>query len=596
MSRPVRRACGRVAIVLALAALACRDVPSVAPATPPPTPLPYPDTWRFHTEEEWVVAQTAEAIAGMVQFAAGKAMPPPLVISVVRAPLVDPLAPRRFAVKLASGAFAVDEIELHMDDHIWSADAFAPLARQLLEGGGDPAPVPTTRPSGRTTNSTLPAVLLEPRVENLERENRRVSAALATAPLDAMLHQEAALLLAAFALREVGWHFGDPRVALCLLAAHLALARLAGPDAATSSGRLAEIALDVLALRQASAVARLAAFEPASPPEEGWACALRMGATGDWRPLQRPERASLLERLIYARTLAERLDMNRAQEFLDRGGRDRVADWRRLMLGAHATLTVEACNRYRGWGLLEEEAELLAVWRLHRGSDLDPELWLEALGMDPAPSPVVAGQPQPTVRVLDLGLWMAFERRQVLSQLRWDVLCLGGLGLPEQERAVRKSSAHDYAGLETYPLVASEHNPEAKPDSAARMAAADLVRRGRIWSPLSCGSTCRRALRSAPPPPRFRPMPSGSTPIPRSARPSTHSTARAERNSVPSGARTTRPSPSPRRSWHPINTSSAGSSARRVAVASSTPTPAWRRWRPSTRRLPTTTRGRCERS
>jgi hypothetical protein len=230
-----------------------------------------------------------------------------------------------------------------------------------------------------------------------------------------------------------------------------------------------------------------------------------MAATGDWRPLERPERASLLERLIYVRTLSERLDLNRAQEFIDRGGRDRVADWRRLMLGAHATLTVEACNRYRGWGLLEEETELLAVWRLHRGSNLDPELWLEALGMDPAPSPVVAGQPQPVVRVLDLGMWMSFERRQVLSQLRWDVLCLGGLGLPEQERAVRKSSAHDYGGLETYPLVASEHDPEGRPEAASRTAAADLVRRrpdlvtAFMWVNLSQGTALGPASPALPP-------------------------------------------------------------------------------------------------
>ncbi len=464
-----RRWCAALLLVLATTA-ACRREPSApARAGASPTPNPYPTTWRFHTEEEWLVAQTVEAIGGIALFASGRGAPAPLVVSVTRAPLSDPLAPRRFTVALSPGAFDVSTLDLPIDDHIWSPKAYAAVARQLV-GPGEPAPK-----AAATTG--LPSALLDLRVETLERENHRISQALEKSPLNPRLNEEAALLLGAFALRETSWFFSDVRVPLCRLAAHLAVARLDGDDTATNVGRLAETALDVLALRQKVAVARLDAFVPASPAEKAWSGALRTGATGDWRILSRPETASLLERFVYLRTLNERVDPEHGQDFIDRGGHERVADWRRQMLG-YGLVAVGTCNRYRGWGLLEDEAEVLGVWRAHRGVDLEPDDWIDALGMNPGASPAVAEKGRPErFHVLDLGLWMAFERRHVLNQLRWDERCLSQMfGLPEAARAQRKASAHNYGGLETYPLVAREHVGDPTSHEAAMTAASAFVR------------------------------------------------------------------------------------------------------------------------
>ena len=162
---------------------------------------------------------------------------------------------------------------------------------------------------------------------------------------------------------------------------------------------------------------RLATFVPGSRSEEAWARALRLAATGDWRPLAQPEKASLLERFVYLRTVNERLDLNSGLGFVDRAGRERVTDWRRLMLDGYSCVTVESCNKYGGRGLAEDEAEVLAVWRAHRGANLEAEDWVDALGMNPAASPAVVEQGRAeTFHVIDLGLWMAFERRQVMNR------------------------------------------------------------------------------------------------------------------------------------------------------------------------------------
>jgi hypothetical protein len=463
----------QVALLLMCATTAaCRGPSSqTSPAAASPTPNPYPPTWRFHTEEEWLVAQTVEAIGGMALFASGKSAPTPLVLRVTRAPLTDPLSPRRFTVTLAPGAFAIASLDVPIDDHIWSPKAYSAVARQFVPPG---EPASGVGPA----NSDLPAALLDLRVETLERENRRISLALEKRPLDPRLNEEAALLLGAFALRESSWFFSDVRVALCRLAAHLAVARLGGDEAQTNVGRLAETALDVLALRQKAAVARLDAFVPSSSAEKAWSGALRVGATGDWRALSRPEQASLLERFLHVLALNERLDVTHGQKFIDRAGQERVADWRRLMLSGYGEMNVETCHRYGGWGLREEEGEVLAVWQAHAGSRIRSSEWIDALGMSPAQSPVVAEKGRPErIHVLDLGLWMSFERRAVLNQLRWDDRCLTEiLGFDEAGRTQRQASAYDYGRLETYPLVAHEHVGDRASHEAAMTAASALVR------------------------------------------------------------------------------------------------------------------------
>ena len=181
-------------LLLALGSSVCRRETSAPVAAP--TPNPYPSTWRFHNEEEWLVAQTVEAIAGIALYASGRSAPAPLVASVTRAPFPDPLAPRRFTVRLSPGAFDVNEIDLPISDYIWSPDAYAGVARKLL---GGQTPAAARRPASPITD--FPAALLDLRIETLERENRRLSSALAGSPLDPALNQEAALLLGAFGLQ-----------------------------------------------------------------------------------------------------------------------------------------------------------------------------------------------------------------------------------------------------------------------------------------------------------------------------------------------------------------------------------------------------------
>jgi hypothetical protein len=89
---------------------------------------------------------------------------------------------------------------------------------------------------------------------------------------------------------------------------------------------------------------------------------------------------------------------------------------------------------------------------------------------------VEKGRPE-KFHVLDIGLWMAFERRQAFNQLRWDDRCLAGMfGLPEAARSQRKASAHEYGGIVTYPRIVREHASDATAYASVMKAASALVR------------------------------------------------------------------------------------------------------------------------
>src|SRR6185503_5280076 len=148
-----------------------------------------------------------------------------------------------------------------------------------------------------------------------------------------------------------------------------------------------------------------------------------------------------------------RIGPDPAQAFADRAGTEAITDWRRSMLGGFHYVTVEGCGRYGYSGVAEDEDEMLRVWKLQRGADLDPDFWLEAIQKEPAPSPVIRENGSASLHVLDLGLWNSFERRQVLGQLLWDSRCFGMYGLDEAGRKNGKAAARNYGRLDTYALV-----------------------------------------------------------------------------------------------------------------------------------------------
>ena len=302
-----------------------------------------PAAWRYQTEEEWLVAETAESITALALHASGRPVDP-LSISVRVEPgfrwmskdatLEGP--PRhRVHVQPVGRSFTIT-----LPDHVWGPVGFTPLARELL-GGARPRPASASLPS----ESALLDGLTDLHVSMLAVFNERVSRALEQAPLDPLAHDEAAFLVGALSLREAAGAFSDIRRNLCRITAHLALADALRGGA--EPGRIRQAA-DVLLLslvgRQKEALARLEGFAPteSSKAHRAWSRALRMRATSDWRPLLEPENATLLERLEYVRARSVSVADSAVSEYLGKHPSESMTDWAHLAL--QRGLSVSVCG------------------------------------------------------------------------------------------------------------------------------------------------------------------------------------------------------------------------------------------------------------
>jgi hypothetical protein len=455
---------GPAAIALLAGLMAtCRS-----PPPPQPTPAGSARTiaeWRFQSESHWLVARIAEAMLAMGDHANGRA---PAAAARVRSVSEGPAAAQLLRLRLDfEPGLPLSSLELEVRDHLFSPEAYAPLAARLLPAGALPAQ-PREWQAG-----PLLAALLNPTFQGLELANQLISKALGDDFLNPSLHEHAALLLATLAFRENADEFADSRVTLCRLTAHLAFAAaLRGPASLGRGGELARLALLTLVGRQRDSVDRLERLAPGSPAERAWASALRLAAAADWRTLPKPERATLLERLLYLNAVGLRLGPERLLKSAESLRREPVTDWRRIMLAQGSSL--EACSRFAATGLEEEKTEVLGIWTAYRGKELDPEVWSSALGMSPAWGPIVTEEGATTVRVIDLGLWSAFEQRHVFHQLNAELYCLKTMWyLPEQAEAHVDQVAHQASSLPLYPLLSAVF---ARDDAEWNAAAREVLR------------------------------------------------------------------------------------------------------------------------
>ncbi|MBX7185556.1 MAG: hypothetical protein K1Y01_10470 [Vicinamibacteria bacterium] len=177
--------------------------------------------------------------------------------------------------------------------HLWDPESYVAAATRLL-GSGEAVPGPPVPGFG--------ALLLTSDTASLLEANRLLFSALAARPRDPRLHEQAALLWAAHALRESARGRVDPIPFLNGVVAHLAISRALkngaapGPEAVVAS-----LALDVLLQRQTVAMTAVQRLLSDSRESENraWANALRVRMTSDPRLDPGSTPPTRLEKLEY---------------------------------------------------------------------------------------------------------------------------------------------------------------------------------------------------------------------------------------------------------------------------------------------------------
>ena len=444
------------------------------------------------TEEEWLVDQVARDLAEMAVFARSGRGPATVTVTVEVEEKNAGTGVWTVSARMP-GAPPVQQT-LKTDASVWSPVewqhwAAALLVAQRLSPATDPSP----------SHEILLSRLLEARTPELEEQNQLVSQALESRMTDPRNHEDAALVLGAFALREAAQAFSDLRPVLCRMTAHLAFARALRSGAEPEpTGQYATALLRTLAGRGAEArtdLESLARDAPPDTPRAGWLRVLRLRLTQDWRLLA-PGEGTFLERLEHFRALEETLGVIGALRKLG-GKEDPSPTWMQI---AVKNSDVGTGNRFCDKALeftLLQAAEIFALARGRRPND--DEL-LEALN-EPAERFVSKVGP----RVIAWGTWAAmFERHLCFLVRRREEHYRNALGLKNEADTLSRESGQRFGRLVQYPLVATTVAFENKlPVNRLDDAITLVIRRPELapvicWRALTQLSHTQAVRRSAP--------------------------------------------------------------------------------------------------
>ncbi|HXK08478.1 MAG TPA: hypothetical protein VMT70_02415, partial [Vicinamibacteria bacterium] len=412
--------------------------------------VPPPYKWEHPTERHWIAS---EVIADLAEMAAYASDPKSKRLSTVKVTL-RPEPAGEAGGYVATVAFPDGpplEERIHVQDGIWSPRVYGDVASRL---------VARFRLKGRRGAVDSPLErLLEPTFAVLEDENDRLSKRLEKDMTLVAAHEQAALLLGALGLREAAGDYSDTRGLASRMTAHLAFAAaLRGDSEPSLEGRLADALLVTLAGRQVDALERASRL-PTTGVAGAWRRAVTIRNTGDWRILEAPAKASLLERREHYRALAVNLGTVQSTAFLGESTPEPVPDWPRLAFD-YGSWDVGTGNRFASIAIPAELSEIGGLWqRFHPGLKLQLAALNGEAGRCVDPRRLPAG-----VRVIDWGTWAGHSRRHLLHAISSaETHYRKNLGIKEEAEDLRKQAHESFTALDLFPTLTVSWGLQEKP-------------------------------------------------------------------------------------------------------------------------------------
>ncbi len=413
---------------------------------------------HWSTETQFIVESTVIDLAGMAYYAKHGQAVGAGQLQVEAQEVAGPGGqPVMYVLRIRDPADLRIETKLSVTGSIWDPKMYRAVVAMLFDSlNVDPARQPPEDSSHRMLRGLsdgTPGVV--------ERENGTISAELRSNFLSPGRHEQAALVLAAFTLREYSGKFFEIRSELCRMTAHLAFAQALRRGATASpEGQLASATLAALYDDQRSALQQLEGLPAGDPAIEAWVRALRIRITGDYRLLAGAEVPTFMERreafaaqLRAVNPAAVNGMLAETDEFREH------SDWARILnaRGAGVEIGHEILRRSLG----DEISEARQVYLLATGEELREDAFVEKLNVEP--EPCVTGQSggPPVVRVIGWGHWAAFLQRHLCHAIQSDFKFLQTMwGVPEQARNYRDAVDRRFSQLRLYPFVRRQNATE----------------------------------------------------------------------------------------------------------------------------------------
>jgi hypothetical protein len=301
-------------------------------------------------------------------------------------------------------------------------------------------------------NTALLSKLLDGTPETIERENQALSGALEEEFNNPVLHEQAALLLGAFQLREHSGKFFEIRSPLSRLTAHLAMARfLGGAGSYGINGQLAEAMLLTLVGDETLALNHLKSLDTNSAVVAGMVRALQARNTGDYRPLTDLAGRSRVESVAWFAALADYVSAPIAWVKLDDEQKQTI-DFIRV---AHEEdYSVEMGHQLLRMSIPLEMQEIRSVYELSHREKLSPDGLVQALNALPERCFTTGADGAVHVRIIGWGQWAMFFQRHFCHAMHQNYYFMKyKWGVPDDAKEYADRCEQELAGLRLYPFV-----------------------------------------------------------------------------------------------------------------------------------------------
>jgi tetratricopeptide (TPR) repeat protein len=403
----------------------------------------------FQSESQFIVEAIVSDLAEQMYYAANHRLPEAKYFSVTAtekpgSPLDAPVYELQINLDQKPAGLKLD---LNVNGPIWSPGVYGDVAAALARAVGLKPPA-----AHEAGNTALLSKLLNGTPETIERENQALSGALEEEFTNPVLHEQAALLLGAFLLRDHSGTFFEIRSPLSRVTAHLAMARfLDGAGSYGINGQLAEAMQLTLVGDETLALNQLKSLDTNSTFVAGMVRALQARNTGDYRPLTDLAGRSRVESVAWFAAMADYISAPIAWPKLD-DDQKQIIDFVRV---AHEeNYSVEMGHQLLRMSIPLELQEIQSVYELSHRKKLSQDGLVPALNELPERCFITGSGGAVHVRIIGWGQWAMFFQRHLCHAVQQNYYFMKfKWGVPDDAKEYADRCEQELAGLRLYPFV-----------------------------------------------------------------------------------------------------------------------------------------------
>jgi tetratricopeptide (TPR) repeat protein len=402
----------------------------------------------FQNESQFVVEAIVSDLAEQMFFAANHRLPDSQYFSVIAqekpnspkdAPVYElqiRLDPKQAELKC----------ELVINGPIWSPAVYQGVVTQIAQAVGLKA-----SNLDESEDTALLSKLTDGTAETIEREDQRLSAALESDFNNPKLHEQAALLLGAFLLRDHSGSFYEIRTPFCRLTSHLIMAQfLRGTSSATINGNMAEAIMLTLSGDEALALQRLNAIGTNNAIGLPMVRSLRALNTGDYRPLDNTVGLSPIECVAWFSAYSGYVSSTLAWP--------KLSDDQKQTIDFVRAANQEGFSVEMGHQLLDvsvplELQEISSIYALSHSEKLTKDGLINALNELPGRC-FAHTSDKAHVSIIGWGQWAEFLQRHLCHAVQENFYFMNTMwGVPDDAKQFAAKCEEQFGGLRLYPFV-----------------------------------------------------------------------------------------------------------------------------------------------